>query len=60
MPIISLLVLLVIVGLCLYLVERFIPMSEPIRVVIRVVVVLVLILLLLQAFGIFDSGLRLK
>jgi len=58
--IIGLLVLLVVVGVVLYLVETYIPMSPPIRTVIRVVVVLGLILLLLQAFGIWDSGVKLK
>lgn len=51
---ITLIVVLVIVGVCLYLVENYIPMSEPIKVVLRVVVVLVLILYLLRAFGIID------
>jgi uncharacterized membrane protein (Fun14 family) len=51
---ISLLVLLVVIGLCLYLVETYVPMSPPIKVVLRVVVVLVLVLYLLQAFGIAD------
>lgn len=60
MTIIGLLVLLVVVGVVLYLVETYIPMSPPIRTVIRVVVVLGLILLLLQAFGIWDSGVKLK
>lgn len=51
---IALLVLLVIVGVCLYLVEKFVPMAEPIKVVIRVVVVLLLVLYLLRAFGVAD------
>lgn len=51
---ITLLVLLVVIGVCLYLVETYIPMSEPIRVVIRVVVVLFLLLYLLRVFGIVD------
>jgi len=52
MSLISLILVLVIVGVCLYLIENYIPMSPPIKVVIRVVVVLVLILWLLQLFGI--------
>jgi len=51
---ISALVVLVIAGLCLYLVETYVPLSPPIKVVIRVVVVLLLILWLLQLFGIAD------
>lgn len=47
-------VVLIILGLCLYLVETYIPMSQPIKMVIRVVVVLLLVLWLLAAFGIAD------
>lgn len=52
MSLISLLIFLVIIGVCLYLVETYILMSPPIKTVIRVIVVLVLVLYLLQAFGI--------
>ena len=51
---IGLLMLLVVVGVVLYLVETFVPMSPPIVVVLRVVVVLFLVLVLLRAFGIAD------
>ena len=52
MSLIGLIIVLVIVGVCLYLLENYVPMSPPIKTVIRVVVVLVLILWLLQVFGI--------
>jgi len=42
---------LVILGAVLYLVEHFIPMAEPIRIVIRIVVVLILIWYLLRMIG---------
>jgi hypothetical protein len=42
---------LIVLGAVLYLVENFIPLSPPIRVVIRVVVVLILIWLLLGLVG---------
>lgn len=48
----SLVVVLVIIGLALYLVETYIPMSPPIRTVLRVIVVLVLVLWLLQLVGV--------
>ena len=51
---IELLLVLVICGVCLYLVENFIPMSPPIKVVIRVIVVVLLVLFLLRAFGVAD------
>jgi len=57
---IELLVVLVIIGLCLYLIESYVPLSPPIKTVIRVVVVLLLVLYLLRAFGIVDVPLRLR
>lgn len=45
---------LVIVGLALYLVENYVPMSPPIKTVLRVIVVIFLILFLLSLFGIFS------
>ena len=51
---IGLLLVLVIVGVCLYLAETYIPMDPAIKVVIRVVVVLFLIVFLLRAFGLVD------
>ena len=51
---ITVLIVLVIVGVCLYLVENYVPMSPPIKTVLRVIVVLILVLWLLQIFGIYD------
>jgi hypothetical protein len=50
----ELLLVLVICGVVLYLIEQYVPMSPPIKVVLRVVVVLLLVLFLLRAFGITD------
>jgi hypothetical protein len=51
---IGLIIVLVIVGVCLYLIETYVPMDAAIKTVIRVVVVLCVVLYLLQAFGIVD------
>lgn len=51
---IALLLTLIVIGVALYLVETYIPMSPPIRTMIRVVVVVVLVLWLLRVFGIGD------
>ena len=51
---IALVVLLVVVGLCLYLIETYIPLDPVIKTVIRVVVVLCVVLYLASAFGIVD------
>lgn len=53
-----LIAVLVILGLVMYLVENYIPMSEPFRVVLRVVVVIILILFLLSTFGVMDVPLK--
>ena len=55
---ITFLILLVILGVCLYLVENYIPMAEPFKIVIRVVVVLILIIYLLKLFNIVDIPIR--
>jgi len=55
---ITVFVTLVIVGLCLYLVETYVPLAQPIRMIIRVVVVLMVVLWLLQIFGIVDIPIR--
>lgn len=50
MPLISLIILLIIVGVLLYLVNTLIPMDGKIKTIINVVVVLVVCLWLLQIF----------
>jgi len=52
MSLISLLLILIVIGVCLYLVETYVPMAAPIKTIIRVVVVLVVVLWLLQIFGV--------
>ena len=51
---IALLLLLVLLGVGLYLIETYVPMAAPIKLVIRIVVILFIVLLLLRAFGISD------
>jgi Flp pilus assembly protein TadB len=58
MPIITIIVVLVVIGLVLYLIENYIPMSPPIKTVMRVVVVLGLCLWLLNALGIMRTPIR--
>lgn len=49
---IAILVTLILLGLIVYLVETYIPMSPPFKTVLRVVVVLFLVLYLLQVLGV--------
>lgn len=52
MDLVSVVIVLVIVGVCLYLITTYIPMAPPVKTVLTVVVVLVLCLWLLRAFGV--------
>ncbi len=54
---VSIVVVLVIAGAVLYLVERFVPMAEPFRIVIRVVIVIGLCLWLLSRLGLWSGPL---
>lgn len=58
MPILTIIIVLVVVGLVLYLIENYVPMSPPIKTVLRVVIILVLCIWLLNAFGIVNIPLR--
>ena len=60
MPIISIIVVLVVVGLVLYLINTYIPMAQPVKTVLNVVVVLMLCIWVLNAFGIVNVPIRLK
>jgi len=51
---------LIVLGAVLYLVENFIPMSPPFKIVVRVVVVLLLIWMLLQLIGLAPGRLELR
>lgn len=55
MPLLSVLIVLVAVGVILWLVNAFIPMDQKIKRILNVVVVIAVILWLLNAFGILDS-----
>ena len=55
MPILTILLVLVIVGVILWLVNTYIPMDGKIKSILNVVVVVLVIIWLLQAFGLFSS-----
>jgi hypothetical protein len=61
MPLIQLLEVLVVVGVLLWLVNRFIPMQSSIKSILNGVVVIAVVLWLLNIFGLFHSlsGIRL-
>jgi hypothetical protein len=55
MPLIQLAVVLIVVGVLLGLVNRFIPMAGSIKSILNAVVVIVVVLWLLNVFGLVDS-----
>jgi len=55
MPLIQILVALIVVGVLLWLVNRFIPMASSIKSILNAVVVIVVELWLLNVFGLFHS-----
>jgi hypothetical protein len=55
MPLIQILVALIVVGILLWLVNRFIPMASSIKSILNAVVVIVVVLWLLNVFGLFHS-----
>jgi hypothetical protein len=55
MPLLQIVVVLVVVGLLLWLVNRFIPMEGTIKSILNAVVVIAVVLWLLNIFGVFHS-----
>lgn len=52
MPLIQVVVVLVVVGVILWLINRFIPMARSIKSILNAVVVIAVVLWLLNVFGI--------
>jgi len=55
MPLIQLLEVLIVVGVLLWLVNRFVSMQASIKSILNGVVVIAVVLWLLNAFGLFHS-----
>jgi hypothetical protein len=55
MPLMQILLTLIVVGVLLWLVNRFIPMAGSIKSILNGVVVIGVVLWLLNAFGLFHS-----
>jgi hypothetical protein len=60
MSLINLIVVLVVVGLLLWLVNRYIPMEARIKSILNVVVIIVVVLWLLNVFGILPNLSRVR
>lgn len=55
MPLLQIVVVLIVVGVLLGLVNRYIPMAGSIKSILNAVVVIVVVLWLLNVFGLFSS-----
>jgi uncharacterized membrane protein len=56
MPIITVIVVLVVVGVLMWLVNSYVPMAEPFKKILNIVVVIAVILWLLNIFGVFSMN----
>jgi len=55
MPLLTVFIVLIVVGLALWLVNTYIPMDRKIKSILNIVVVIVVIIWLLKAFGLLNS-----
>jgi hypothetical protein len=55
MPLINVVVVLIVVGVVLWLINRFIPMAGSIKTILNAVVVIAVVLWLVDVFGLLDS-----
>jgi hypothetical protein len=55
MPLINIVIILVVVGVVLWAINKYIPMAASIKTILNVVVVIMVCLWLLQVFGIIGS-----
>ena len=55
MPILTLLLVLIVVGVILWLVNTYIPMDRKIKAILNAVVVIIVVIWLLREFGVLDS-----
>jgi hypothetical protein len=54
-PLIQIVMVLIVVGVVLWLINRFIPMQGTIKSILNAVVVIAVVLWLLNVFGLFSS-----
>ena len=55
MPLLTILIVLIVVGVVLWLINTYIPMDRKIKSILNIVVVIVVIFWLLKAFGVLDN-----
>ncbi len=60
MPLVQIVMVLIVVGVVLWLINRFIPMAGSIKSILNAVVVICVVLWLLDVFGLFHSLSRIR
>lgn len=55
MPILTIVIVIVVVGVVLWLINNYIPMQRTIKNILNAVVVIVLVIWLLKVFGVLGS-----
>jgi len=55
MPILTIIIVILVVGVILWLINRYIPMQRTIKNILNAVVVIVLVIWLLKVFGLLSS-----
>ena len=55
MPLLTVLIVLIVVGVILWLINNYIPMDRKIKNILNIVVVIVVVIWLLQVFGLLGS-----
>lgn len=60
MPLLQIVLVLVVIGVLLWLVNRFVPMQGTIKSILNAVVVIATVLWLLDVFGLFHSLSRIR
>jgi hypothetical protein len=53
MPLVNLVFALIVVGMALWLINRYIPMASSIKTILNVVVVVIVVIWVLQAVGVW-------
>ncbi len=56
MPLLTIVIVLIVVGVALWLINTYIPMPKAIKSILNIVVVIAIVIWLLYAFGIIDSA----
>jgi len=55
MPLLTIIIVILVVGVLLYLVNTYLPMDRKIKNILNAVVVILLVVWLLKVFGLFSS-----